>query len=112
MKTPKAGKETAEQAAARTAEEERIRTMQARADADEAASGRRLLTKKTRQVVRLFGARQGAAGVSISAPSPTGGGGSEGGGGGSFPLGYGGGFGSGWMIFEQPQKTPKLPRSV
>lgn len=97
MSKPKAPGETAEQRAAREAEEQRIKVMQARAEADEAAAGRSLLTRRTRRVVRLFGARRAMAGIGGGTDFTGGGTISLGGGGGSFPLGYGGfgGFGGG-----------------
>lgn len=96
MKSPKAPKETAEQRATRLAEEQRIKTLQARADAEEAAAGRQLMTRRTRRVMRMFGARQVLAGlaspaapgqgqIGFSAPTPSS----------SLPLGYGGGGGGG-----------------
>lgn len=107
MSGPKAPKESAEQRAARLAEEERIRIAQARADAEEAAAGRQFLTKRTRAVMRLFGARRALAGVGganpIAAPGGgtassggLGGGGGFGGGSGGYALGGGGG-GFGWL---------------
>lgn len=83
--------------------------MQARADSDEVASGRRLVTKKTRAVLRLFGARAGAAlgGTNFVSgggfAGAGGGGGFEGGGG--FPLGYSAGI-QGFDMFTK-QKLPK-----
>lgn len=97
MKNPKAPKESAEQKAARETEEQRIKVMQARADAEEAAAGRQLLTRRTRQVMRLFGARRALAGISAGALgatlAPTGGVAFGGASSASFPLGYGGAFG-------------------
>lgn len=89
MSKPKAAKESPEQRALREAEERRIAVMMRRAQAEEAAAGRQLLTRRTRQVMRLFGARVAAAG-GIGSPftpptiMPPFGGGSN------FPLGYGG----------------------
>ena len=97
--TPKAPRETAEQKATRLAEEARIKAMQARADAEDAAAGRLLLTRRTRQVIRLFGARRamiGGLGGSIGGGFGSAGGSISGGGSSaSFPLGYSGGGGSG-----------------
>lgn len=99
---PKAPGETREQREARLAEEERIRTMQARADADEAAAGRRVLTKKTRAVVRVFGARRAMAlgsGSSVipgGVPGTSGGCGGGGGSGGGSVGGGGVDSGGGW----------------
>lgn len=97
MKTPKS-KESPEAKAAREAEEQRIAVMQARADAEETAAGRKLLSRRTRQVIRLFGARQALAGVGVGTQAATGGGAISlpgfTGGSASFPLGYGGDVGS------------------
>lgn len=94
MSKPKAAKESASQKAARLAEEERIRIAQARADADEAAAGRTFLTRRTRAVMRLFGARRALAGIGGGAPAL--GGGTVGGGvvsGGGSGVYIGGGYG-------------------
>lgn len=105
MSKPKAPGESASQKRARLAEEERIRIAQARADAEEAAAGRTFLTRRTRAVMRLFGARRAMAGVgggsfpsigggvSPTAPISSGGGGFFVGGGGVIPIGGGGGSG-------------------
>lgn len=96
MSTAKAPKETAEQRALREAEQQRIAVMQQRADADESAAGRRLLTRRTRRVLRMFGARTQMAGAgalgAIAAPSASLG---LGGSSASYPLGYGGSGGGG-----------------
>jgi len=62
MRAPKPPRETPEQAQVRVAEEARMNAMQVRADAEEAAAGRALLTKRTRRVIRLFGARKALVG--------------------------------------------------
>lgn len=92
MSKPKAPKESADAAAARLAEEERIRVMQARAQADEAAAGRQLLTRKTRMTMRLFGARSALAGTSSGSFTIGGAnGGSGASGGGGFAAAFSGG---------------------
>ncbi len=78
-----------------------MKVAQARADADEAAAGRQLMTRRTRRVMRLFGARKVLAGLAAPGAPPgavsiSGATGSA-----SFPLGYvpgggGGGFGGGF----------------
>ncbi len=102
MSKPKAPKESAEQRAARMAEEERIRIMTARANADEFAAGKSFLTRRTRMVLRLYGARRALAGLGQGGTgSPLGAGGGSGApyapgyGGGSY-ADSGGGFGGGW----------------
>lgn len=113
MSKPKAPGESASQKRARLAEEERIRIAQARADAEEAAAGRTFLTRRTRAVMRLFGARRAMAGIGGGTPalggvvSPiapiTSGGGFFVGGGGSISLGGGsdgGGGGGGGRQYQ------------
>lgn len=104
MKTPKARGETADQKATRLAEEQRIKVMQMRADADEQAAGRRLLTKKTRAVMRIFGARTAMVGVANPSGGGNGGGVTSGGvndgGAYDYPLGYEGGFTGGGRTFK------------
>lgn len=79
MSKPKAAQESADAKAARLAEEERIRVAQARADAQESAAGRQLLTRKTRMTMRLFGARSAMSGFGGSGSVPILGGNSPGG---------------------------------
>lgn len=93
MSKPKAPKEGAQAKAARLAEEERIRIMKAKADADEFAAGRQFLTRRTRQVMRLFGARKALAGVGGATPAIGGGTAAGGGAGGSIGGSYGGDYG-------------------
>lgn len=71
MSKPKQPGESAEAKAARLAEEERIRIAQARADAEEAAAGRQFLTRRTRAVMRLYGARRALAGLGAGSPTTT-----------------------------------------
>lgn len=111
MSKPKAAQESADAKAARLAEEERIRVAQARADAQESAAGRQLLTRKTRMTMRLFGARSALSGFGGSGSVPILGGSSSGGegigggnsGAGGITFGTGGGvvtpgafLGGGW----------------
>lgn len=73
MSKPKVPKETPDQKKARLAEEERIALMQVRANAEEAAAGRQLLTRKTRMAMRIYGARRGMIGGLGGAPAMGGG---------------------------------------
>ena len=101
MSKPKTPGESAEAKAARLAEEERIRIAQARADAEEAAAGRQFLTRRTRAVMRLYGARRAIAGLGAGSTPTTVSpltGGTSGGGfnfGGGLTLGGPGGSGGG-----------------
>ncbi|TXH12886.1 MAG: hypothetical protein E6R03_12165 [Hyphomicrobiaceae bacterium] len=71
MSGPKAPKESADQRDARLAEEKRIKLMQQRADAEEAAAGRSILARKTRQMMRIFGAPIATGSIGLT-PSTSG----------------------------------------
>lgn len=97
MAGPKAPKESAADKAYRLQQEARTKAMQAQADAEDAAAGRTLMTRRTRMVMRLFGARRAMAQVAgtgnIGSLADAGGTLSTSAGA-SVPLGYTGGRGS------------------
>lgn len=96
MSSPKP-KQSAESKRLQAAQEEQLRLAQIAADAESARAGGRLLSVRTRTLMRLYGARRAMAGVgSGGSPVVVGTGSTPSKGGGAYPsLGGGGGLGGG-----------------